>query len=674
MVYLYMANTADYNITVERKIQMLNKFKKTIGRSFKRKIALVLSLVLALAMIPFTALAGDAEGERGCTSFYFGKDLTENGARIWGRTEDVSASFGKIFNVEQAAQYNIDPERYNNYDGNWAAYQGDMYVAGSWNTGYTTFTPRFRWPYPAQTLRFTYNRDSILNERNDPFPYAEVGMNEKGVSISATESLSSIKSQVLALDPAISRNSGGLTEVDITAVVLMQAETARGACELVAKIIGAVGAGGREGLFLGDPNEVWYFQWFTGHQYVAAKCPDNMIGFSPNVTGNVGPNGVVDITDTENFIVSPGLVDIAVRAGTYVGDPNDPGNLNKIKVCDSYGSTATHQSGRMRDGWSRIYGYTTNAEISANVPGTKYMDFFLTPPAGRTYSLFEIMKMFSARGQGTQWEASSSIATASTVECSIYESRPGMPADLATVMWMSMAPPEFSVLIPSYANHVTEAYEKMYSPDRNSWSSADPDNNSMYWVFRQLHTECNLTNLSERNRIGQGVIDFWEGYQKALIADQAFIDEYMKDLLKTEGIAKVEEAATALSMDLWKQTYEHAKNLLAEVRAHKALGSSAGAFIPSYFAEPIYKAPVTTLRIEAAPAVSVKRGETVSFKLILNAGVNSKNIAWSSGNTSLATVDSNGTVSILNRTGTVILIAADPDSGLQHSIILRIVN
>jgi len=553
-----------------------------------RKItAILLALVLAVTLMPFTSIAGD-EGDRGCTSFYFGKDLTDNGAYIWGRTEDVGATYGKIFNVEPAASYNIDPDRYYNYNGDWRNYNGDLYIAGSWNAAYTTFTPMFRWPYPEQTLRFNYCRDSILNERNDPFPYAEVGMNERGVSISATESLSTIKSQITSRDPNVSRSNGGLTEVDVTAVVLMQAETARGACELVAKIIDTVGAGRREGLFLSDPNEVWYFQWFSGHQYVAAKCPDNMIGFSPNITGNVGPNGVVDITDTDNFIVSPGLVDIAVAAGVYVGDPADPGNLNKIKACDSYGSTVNHQTGRMRDGWSRIYGYTTNAEISANVPGTKYMDFFLTPPANRTYSLFEIMKMFSARGQGTQWEAVSSIATPSTVECTVYELRPGMPADLATIMWTAMASPEFNVFLPYYANHITDVFVKMYSPDRNSFSAADYDNNSMYWVARQLHTQCNMSSVAEKARIGQGVIDFWDEYQKALIADQALVDQYMKKILKNEGIEKVEEVATMISMDLCEQTYKHAQNLVAEVIAHKALGTSAGPFVPSYFATPVY--------------------------------------------------------------------------------------
>ena len=82
--------------------------------------------------------------------------------------------------------------------------------------------------------------------------------------------------------------------------------------------------------------------------------------------------------------------------------------------------------------------------------------------------------------------------------------------------------------------------------------------------------------------------------------------------------------------------------------------------------------PVTLLRINASPAVVVTCGETISFDLILNEGADAGKIIWSVSNPLFATVDSSGTVSVLNTTGTVTLIASDPNSGKQHSVILRI--
>jgi hypothetical protein len=53
----------------------------------------------------------------------------------------------------------------------------------------------------------------------------------------------------------------------------------------------------------------------------------------------------------------------------------------------------------------------------------------------------------------------------------------------------------------------------------------------------------------------------------------------MLKVLKNEGRAKAEEVATTISMALCEQTYEHAKRLLAEVKALKA-GGGSGNFMP----------------------------------------------------------------------------------------------
>ena len=81
---------------------------------------------------------------------------------------------------------------------------------------------------------------------------------------------------------------------------------------------------------------------------------------------------------------------------------------------------------------------------------------------------------------------------------------------------------------------------------------------------------------------------------------------------------------------------------------------------------------ITSLRINAAPTVSVKRGETYKFKLILNEGASANGIIWSVSNPLYASVDAYGNVTILNKAGTVILTATDTVSKLSHSIILRI--
>ena len=81
---------------------------------------------------------------------------------------------------------------------------------------------------------------------------------------------------------------------------------------------------------------------------------------------------------------------------------------------------------------------------------------------------------------------------------------------------------------------------------------------------------------------------------------------------------------------------------------------------------------ITYLKIDAPATSPVTRGKTYSFEVTLNAGASDDKVIWSVNNPVYATVDNNGNVTILNKTGTVILTATDPVGGLSYSIILRI--
>jgi hypothetical protein len=85
------------------------------------------------------------------------------------------------------------------------------------------------------------------------------------------------------------------------------------------------------------------------------------------------------------------------------------------------------------------------------------------------------------------------------------------------------------------------------------------------------------------------------------------------------------------------------------------------------------KIKITSIAIDAPTLVTIPRGISHKFEVILNAGAIDDDIVWSVGNLTFATVNADGSINILNKTGTVPLIATDPESGLSSSIILRIV-
>ena len=85
--------------------------------------------------------------------------------------------------------------------------------------------------------------------------------------------------------------------------------------------------------------------------------------------------------------------------------------------------------------------------------------------------------------------------------------------------------------------------------------------------------------------------------------------------------------------------------------------------------------PVTSIKINATASKAVERGETYTFDVNLNKEALSDRIVWSVNNSLFAnvnTVEGVATVTILNKTGTVVLTATDPVNGMSHSIILRI--
>jgi dipeptidase len=557
----------------------------------------------SLVFIIVTAfILSDSIIAHACTQFYFGKGTTDDGSYIWGRSEDISASYAKLYTVREAATHS----------------PGAMYES---STG-------FKYPYPERTLRYTLVKDSVHNEGITPEPYAEVGMNERNVAVSASVTLTRVKAEIAGengVDKFVKTEEGGLGEVDMATVILMQATSARHGCEILANAIDTYGAAGRDGVMISDPNEVWYFQVLSGRQYVAVKTPDDKIGFSPNLTGNV------DITDTANVIASSDLVTTAERAGTLVTDAN--GN---IKVADSYASAPPAPTGRLRLGTYYLKGMEGVDALSSAAP-YPYMDYFTAPRSAGNYTLYEAMRLLAFRGEGTQWYAgsatgnSASIGSDTTVEAHVFHVRSNMPAPLATVKWLCMGPPEFSVYLPFYGSLITETYEMYYGPDIRGYNNDTPDDNSVYNVFRELHTLCkgprgsaDLGTAASRERYGDGVKQFWERYQKALIAQQKVVDADMVRIYNANPeLAKLR--ATELSKAVAKEAYDYAKLMLAELKAFQDAGTE-GNFVPSVLAHeaalPHYAklAPNVSVNEIALSTATSKQGieETVNVTVYTN--------------------------------------------------------
>jgi hypothetical protein len=83
-----------------------------------------------------------------------------------------------------------------------------------------------------------------------------------------------------------------------------------------------------------------------------------------------------------------------------------------------------------------------------------------------------------------------------------------------------------------------------------------------------------------RRQYGDGVKKFWAKYQKKLIAETPKVDRYLRLVLKNEGRAAAEAAATDISMTLAEQTYELYAKMIEELQDFT--DNPSGSYVPSF--------------------------------------------------------------------------------------------
>jgi dipeptidase len=489
--------------------------------TIKRTTHIMVISVIVLLLSGITAFAG--------TSIYLGKDTTESGSVIYGGTEDVNQRYSKRFIVHPAESH----------------VAGDMYISPV--TG-------FSWPYPTQTYRYTILADSIYNEGISQESYGSFGMNEKNLTVSVNILANNIKPQIAApgADPLVST---GLGSADIASVILMQGENARDAVEKIASLIDDYGAADRLSITLGDPDETWFMEILSGHQYAAVKAPDDSIGFAPSLTMLDG----VDTYDEEDTIMSPGLLSTATAHGTLRLSMN-----GLLRTSESYSVTPKTVPGRLY--LANYYFKGLAAAQSINLANNPY---YVAARPESDHSLYEAMGLLSYHGNKEdtadgRYIANPSgninaIGNAASVSSNLFERRTEVPDDLALIEWVGMGPTEFSLLIPHYGGLITETYEA-YSVDSPVFSE-----DSYYWVSRQIY------NLVDKNsEVAEDVADFLQRYQQALITQQETVDMEMAAIYADDP-ETVSGKATLLGEMVASEAQGYLKMLLSELESYDAL-------------------------------------------------------------------------------------------------------
>ena len=399
----------------------------------------LLATVTAVTALTLAATVGASA----CTTIYVGGNLTEEGTPFVARTEDYGSDMNKLWFISEAGHFK----------------KGDKFL-GCPEYG------EFEWTFTHDSYRFTYFTNDIYNgkcpecgqENPTHWSYTEFGTNEKGLSVSATETISG-NAEVKKIDPNVQEKVDGVVgieETDIPTILLAEAASAREGIELLAKIYDEYGAFFDSGIFVCDQKETWYIENCSGTQYVAIKLNEDLIFLEPNIA----VIGLVDLNDTDNVIASEKLIEVAQQAGTFVGDADK----NIIDFRASYANLGTEESPRvgtprMSDGLkfldkdsdytpADLFADNTKFTIS-NVKDGKLVPFYTNIKVDRKLTKDDVFNYYKL----------SSIGKPSNQEIEIFQLFKDEPVQTGTVGWVGVGNMSNNVFIPYYPLLLEDQYE-----------------------------------------------------------------------------------------------------------------------------------------------------------------------------------------------------------------------
>lgn len=511
-----------------------------------KRLKKLVPILFALTLVLSSTLSTFA-----CTGFYIGSNWSENGSTYFGRSEDYTEEQVKIFGVKPAMD--------------WAS--------GS----YFEISDGFKMPNPAHTYKYTYCKDSpaegsyLKDSAGNPIGEycAEIGINEKGVAMSATVS-TYYNAAAKKADPLLPES--GIIEAALGSVILGSASTAREGIELVGKIIDEYGAGECNSLFISDPNEVWFMEIVSGHQYAAIKLPANKVMVQPNLM----LMNAIDVNDANNVIASQGLISLAKENGFLVTDTE-----GKIDVTRTYGKPLAGKGTTVRYWQGLNY---MNKAAAANLDYTKIHSQDNPVPLlyepDRKLTTMEALRLLAYRGEGSKHNTNNgtapyAIGNSKQTECHVVEIRQGYPTELATIQWQAMADAEWSIYLPYYSALLTEV-----NPKYNE-SSLEYVDGSILWVFKQINRLCNDNREKTHNdNYGAKIKAYFAKYQESIISQQPAVDEQMREFYAQDPTL-AQQKANEIGKKLSEQAYNAGRKVLMELNEYIKSGDKSKAFVPS---------------------------------------------------------------------------------------------
>lgn len=520
------------------------------------KIALILT---ALVLLPVQLV-------QACCGFIIGRQLTDDGSTLFGRTEDYpyypnGGKHNKNYVVVEAKNYQ----------------EGDQIEDES--NGFT-------YPHAASEMKYTATYDSARGDGSNG-AFGEHGFNEAGVSMTATVTASP-NAHVLKVDPL---KADGVPEAAMLDLILPRVKSAREGVELLAKVLDEKGSAEGNIVVLADKNETWYMEILSGHQYVATKFPEDKYA----VFANTYYLGNVDYNDKENVIASKDVEKVAREAGNYKTDKD--GNFH---IAKSYGPDRYHEGDR-----SRTYAGITllDPKTSITYEDDEYQLFRSPTDPDKKFNLKDTFALqrnrfehlngrfvpddqIGVKKQGDdgsndqvrQDQYKYALGNENVIDAHVYQINPKLPQSFGGTVWLGLGPSRNTPYVPFYGN-VQDTYQA-FKPQ-----TATYDPNSWYWTVWHIDQMA----INNQDILGTSVQEHWKALESQLIIEQKISDQKYQGLSDEAAKAaegQVTQDALARSERLFKQFKQYEAELQNILKAAGREDDPYRASLPDNYKEP----------------------------------------------------------------------------------------
>ena len=292
-------------------------------------------------------------------------------------------------------------------------------------------------------------------------------------------------------------SDGGIL-YDLRLIMAQRARTAKEAVRIAGSLIEQFGyRGSGRSYCISDREEAWVLSAVKGRRWAAARVPDDEVMVLPNYY----PIAEMDLRNTANYLGSADLISYAQRRGWY-----DPGQDGRFNFRNAYASRgAIKNRGNTGRAWSAYSVLEEDYKRDDNFP------FSFKPK--QKVNKHKLMELLAGHSQGMQgmdktescttgnpYELNEGmICNGGTIYSFVVESRPWMPVEIGTVMWLAPRRCDVQPFIPWYCGitRVPENYaRKGYLKTLQDHYTPPADIHQMsrdlaYWNFEVLSANIN---------------------------------------------------------------------------------------------------------------------------------------------------------------------------------------